>query len=110
MNFSKIAGWLILIAGLLIIGGTLLSSYNIFTAKTALPEFFEVPEEAGNQTADAEDIQAQMQNVLQKQLKGLIPANSIVGILNLSVWSILAFILMFGGSQIAGLGIKLIKN
>lgn len=111
MNFSKIAGWLILIVGLSIIGGTLLSSYNIFTAKTEVPEFFKAPaEEAVSQTSGTQDIQAQLQTVIQEQLKGAIPTNSIIGIFNLTVWSMLAFILIFGGTQMGGLGIKLIKN
>jgi hypothetical protein len=44
MNYSKITGWLLLIAGITIIGWTLILSYNIFTTKAALPEFFEIPE------------------------------------------------------------------
>jgi len=110
MNFSKIAGWLIIITGLLIIGGTLLSSYNIFTAKTEVPEFFKAPaEEQASQTSGTQDIQAQLQDVIQEQLKGVIPTDSIIGLFNLAVWSMLAFLLIFGGTQIAGLGIKLIK-
>lgn len=88
-----------------------MSSYNIFTAKTEVPEFFKVPaEETVSQTSGTQDIQAQMQNVIQEQLKGVIPTNSIIGLFNLAVWSMLTFILIFGGTQIAGLGIKLIKN
>ena len=45
MDFPKIAGWLILAAGLVIIGWTLMSSYNIFTGETPVPELFEIPTE-----------------------------------------------------------------
>jgi len=48
--------------------------------------------------------------MIGEQLQGLLPANSINQFFNLIVWSMLAFILIFGGSQISGLGIKLIKK
>ena len=42
MNAEKIFGWGLLIAGLIIIGWTLYSSYNIFAGKTIAPEIFKV--------------------------------------------------------------------
>jgi len=111
MDFSKIAGWALLIVGIVIIGWTLISSYNIFTAKAELPEFFETPEEEVTvQKQGTQDIQAQMEQMIAEQLKGVLPVDSIIKLLNLTVWSILAFILIFGGSQISSLGIKLIKK
>ena len=111
MNFSKIAGWLLLIVGLIIIGWTLFSSYNIFTGKTAAPEIFEMPEEEVlSQEREAQDLKAQFEKMIGEQIKGLIPLDILPEILNLVVWSMLAFILIFGGSQISSLGIKLIKK
>lgn len=110
MNLAKIFGWILLIAGIILIGWTLLSSYNIFTGKTALPEFFELPEEALIQKGESQDTQVQIEKIIGEQLKGILPVDSITKLLNLIVWSILAFILIFGGSQISGLGIKLIKK
>ena len=107
---KKIIGWILLVAGLLLIGWTLMNSYNIFTGEANLPEFFELPEEKLVQTGNNQDIQAQLQQMMGEQLKGMIPVDSITKILNLTVWSILAFILIFGGTQIAGIGIKLIKS
>ena len=106
----KIIGWILLAVGLLLIGWTLMNSYNIFTGQAELPEFFEQPEETLVQTGDSQDMQAQLQQMMGEQLKGMIPVDSIAKILNLTVWSILAFILIFGGTQIAGIGIKLMKN
>jgi len=51
-----------------------------------------------------------MEKMLSEQLKGVIPTDTLPKILNLIVWSMLAGLLIFGGSQIAGLGIKLIKG
>ena len=93
------------------ISWTLMSSYNIFTAKAELPEFFPSPkEEIAIKKEAGQDIQAQMQQMIGEQLKEFLPADTIAKLFNLAVWSMLAFILIFGGSQISGLGIKLIKN
>lgn len=113
---AKIFGWILLLIGLAIIGWTLYSSYNIFTGKAALPEIFEIPKEevkapaAKGQITGIQDIQVQMEKMLSEQLKGFLPADTVPKMLNLIVWSMLAGLLIFGGSQIAGLGIKLIKK
>lgn len=110
MNISKtIVGWVLLIGGIALVVWTLVSSYNIFTAKTEAPEIFTVPTGSlgagSSQTADA-----QLQKVLQEQLKGLIPVDALPKILNLAVWSMLAFVLIFGGSKISEIGIKLLNK
>jgi len=113
----KIFGWGLLVAGLIIIGWTLYSSYNIFTGKAAMPEIFEIEEkvkevstQAGKTPTSPTEIQEEMEKMIGEQLKGLLPTDVLPKILNLVVWSMLAFILIFGGSQISGLGIKLIKK
>jgi len=108
MDFSKIVGWLVFLAGIVIIGWTLLSSYNIFTAKTPVPEFFSLPQESLTQEQTGQSMEEQFQQMIGEQIKGLIPVDTLPQVLNLTIWSMLAFILVFGGSQIAGLGIKLI--
>jgi len=111
MNFQKFIGWILLIAGIIVIGWTLLFSYNIFTAKETVPEFFKTQkEEIVSPKAGTQDIQAQLQKMIGEQMKEILPVDSITKLLNLVVWSMLAFILIFGGSQISSLGIKLIKK
>jgi len=107
---SHIFGWILLILGVAVIGWTLMSSYNIFTGQSALPEFFESPGETLSPKETGNEVQDQLQQMIGEQLQGLLPANSIPQFFNLIVWSMLAFILIFGGSQISGLGIKLIKG
>ncbi|MFH1582416.1 MAG: hypothetical protein ABIA08_01510 [bacterium] len=109
MNYSKIVGWLVFTGGLLIIAWTLLNSYSIFTMQAEAPEFFTAEEQTAQQ-ASGQSTEAQLQDLIQNQLKGMIPTDTLPVVLNLAIWSILAFILIFGGSQIASLGIKLIKN
>jgi len=48
--------------------------------------------------------------MIGEQLKGMLPVDTLPKILNLAVWSTLAWILIFGGAQISSLGIKLLKS
>ncbi len=99
---KKIIGWVLLLLGLIIIFYSLYSSYNIFTTKTQAPEIFSVAEKEGITTGTIEEM-------VQQQLKGVLPTESVIGLLNLIAWSIFAGILIFGGGQVAGLGIRLVK-
>jgi hypothetical protein len=114
---TKIFGWLLLLAGLAIIGWTLYSSYNIFTGKAAIPEVFQMPVEKveapatkGKIPTTQAEIQKELEKMISEQLKGILPVDTLPKLLNLIVWSILAGILIFGGAQISGLGIKLLKK
>ncbi|MFH1036688.1 MAG: hypothetical protein V1756_01290 [Patescibacteria group bacterium] len=106
---NKIVGWVLLTIGIGIIIWTLVSSYDIFTDKRAIPEIFPISEvNFGN--SQATGAEAQLENMVGNQLKNLIPADAITKTLNLASWSILAFILIFGGMQIAGIGTKLLNK
>jgi len=113
-NATKIFGWILLIAGVAIIGWTLMSSYNILIAQADLPELFKMGEEAKTplaQKGSAEALlQEQMGKMISEQIKGIVPVDTVPKMLNLGVWAMLAGLLIFGGAQIAGLGIKLIKK
>lgn len=117
MASAKIIGWLTFFTGILVIIFTLYSTYNIFTGKSATPEIIKF-EKISQPPADqkvkiptsANDIQNEISKALGDQVKSLIPSETIPAILNVTIFSILAGILIFGGSQIAGLGIKLLKD
>lgn len=108
---EKIIGWILLIVGLLIIGYSLYSSYNVFTGKILPPQIFKQEQNAttlqigGNQIAEV-----QIQEMINQELKGMIPANGLTETLNLAAWSLLAFILIFGGGEISTLGIRLLNK
>lgn len=112
---AKIFGWVLLVGGALIILGSLFQSFNIFTGKAEAPEIFKVPVQAvlpqtkGKTPTSIEDIQKELGNMLTEQLKGMLPSDTVPKILNLTIWSMLSGLLIFGGSQISTLGIKLIK-
>ncbi len=107
---KKILGLILLFGGLIVILYGLYSSYNIFTAKTAAPEVFKIETQGVTVAPGAQGAEAQMQKIIQEQLKGILPAESIFGLLNLIAWSIFAGILIVGGGQISSLGIKLIRT
>jgi len=117
MNSKTIIGWITFLTGISIIVFALYSSYNIFTGKASVPEFFQFEEKTitpttqkGKIPTSPEEIQQQLGTMIGEQLKGLLPEDFLPKILNLVVWSMLAGILIFGGSQISGLGIKLLKT
>ena len=107
MSFKKILGLVLLFFGLILICWILYASYNIFTGKTEAPELFSEPKEETvlqpEQMAEEQTMEAQLREALP------IDPNALPKTLNLTAWGILAFILIFGGSQIAGLGVKLLK-
>lgn len=112
LKIKQFFGWILLLAGIVIIVWVLYSSYNIFTAKKSSPEIFKVPTEEAvlPQKGKTQELQAQMEEMIGKQLKGMIPIDVIPKLLNLISWSIFAGISIFGGAQISGLGIKLLRK
>jgi len=118
MKPKKILGWILLVAGLFIIFWILYSTYNIFTGKTQAPEIFKAEEkkqilsEEEDKTSFSfqEETQEEMKKMVEEQIKEMVPSEFMSKILNLISWSILAGILIFGGSKISGIGIRLIKE
>lgn len=110
MNYSKLAGWILLTLGLVIILYSLGSSYNIFTGRKDIYPIFSISENNSSSEVGSPSTTEQMQAVVKKQLTEIIPGNALPKLLNLTSWSILAGILIFGGGKISGLGIKLISK
>jgi len=97
----------LLIVGLLLIILPLWQTYSIFTGKSLPPQVFmnAVPLTVDNNVAIT-DVQGQMQNALIK----VLPINLINNTLNLASWLILMWILIYGGSKISGIGVKLLNG
>ena len=108
MKLTKLLGLLLLILGLAIIFYTIFYSYQIFTNKIPVPEIFKLTSAKTNQDPNALNLEAQFEKIIGSQFQQMLPASSIQEILNLFSWSIFAGILIFAGSQVAGLGIKLL--
>ncbi len=116
MKASKIVGWVLLFVGLAVISYSVLSSYNIFIGKASAPMIFKAAEKVEIPTVKEKvtDPMAQLEQTMgekfQEELKAMIPTDFLTKILNLISWSTFALILIFAGTQISGLGIKLIKE
>ncbi len=108
---NKILGYPLILLGLAIILTTIYGSYEIFTGKIPVPAIFSTPQQGNSAVSDkTQDLQKQIEETIKKQIGDLIPADSLPKLLNLISWSILAGILIFGGGQVAGIGIRLISN
>ena len=110
MNSKKIFGWLLLIVGLMIIFCSLYFSFNIFIDKAQAPEIFKLEENNQKKILEGIDMQEQMEEMVENQIKKMIPSEFISKLLNLISWSIFAGILIFAGSRVAGIGVKLIRR
>lgn len=104
--FNRIIGYVLLLAGLLLIILPLFQTYFIFTGKAQAPQIFQVPAQKSVQSSSGFDIQAQVQQAVTNAL----PIALLDNLLNLISWTILLFIFIFGGKQLAFIGIKLIKE
>ncbi len=104
---KRILGVVLIVIGLAVIFYGLYTSFNIFSGKAAAPEIFKMP--PAQKSTDSQDVQSQLQNIIGEQLKGMLPVGSVTTFFNLISWSIFAGILVFGGAQISGLGIKLLN-
>lgn len=106
MNIQKILGFALIAGGVGIILYSLYASFTFFTGSATPPEIFS-PAASGSQAGGGGNPVSQL---LEEQLRGLLPVGLIPTMLNLTVWSIFSGLLMLGGGQIAGLGIKLLKT
>lgn len=110
MHINNVVGYVLLAIGVIIITFSLFVSYSIFTEKSSPPLLFRTPLELNQeQNSDTSDFQQQLGQELSNQINKAIPLDAFPKLLNLLSWSFLASLLILGGGQIAGLGIKLIK-
>lgn len=103
---EKIFGYILLTIGLLLIIVPLVQTYAIFTGHGLPPQVFHIATPSGNPNTGSFDVQQQMQNAMIK----ILPLELINNTLNLASWVLLMMILIFGGRQLAEIGVKLVKN
>lgn len=110
---QKILGFILLATGIGIMSYSLFASYLIFTGDNSAPEIFTVAkEEITNPDLPAsslQDLQNQLPDLLGQQLEGFLPTGAVPQMLNFGVWAMFASLLLFGGSLVAGIGVKLVK-
>ena len=116
MKARQILAWVMLSIAIILIFYALYSSYFIFMGKRLPPEIFKAQEKQVTDQATGKtmgfqaQIQQQIQGIMASQIQGMIPADSLPKLLNLSSWSIFIFILLSAATRIFGLGIKLFKT
>lgn len=107
MEPNKIAGYVLLAIGLLMIILPIWQTYSIFTGKSSPAQVFTRPPSlTTDKNVGAFDIQGQMQNALIK----ILPIDFINSTLNLATWLALMWILIYGGGKIADIGVKLLNG
>lgn len=112
MKMKKIFGWLLLIIGLAIILYSLYFAFNVFTGEVKAPEFFEMEEEdiVDKIPSSTIDLDKKMEELVASQIQEMIPPKFINQLFNLISLSILITLLIFGGSKISLIGIKLLQR
>lgn len=110
MNTERILGIILLVAGLGVIGYTLFLSFDFFTGQAEPPEVFVIERPVVQEQTSPKSIEEAIPQLLESQLQNILPLDSLPRMLNLAVWSVFAGILIFAGTQIASLGIKLMKQ
>lgn len=106
-QLKPIIGFVLLCGGVLVVCYALYSSLMIFKGKNEPPQLFSRPLEMRTEiTTDQQEAKA----LLQDQLKAYMPPDTFARMLNLVSWSILAGVLIIGGGQISGIGVKLLKS
>ncbi len=111
-SLKQIIGWILLLAGLLVIAWTLWSSYGIFNNKQLPPQIFALEKSQIAQKVSPKNLnqEQKLQQLMQDQLGKLLPLDAFSATLfNLIAWSIFAGILIFGGGKIAQIGTQLLK-
>ncbi len=117
-----IAGWVLVAAGLAVIGAAINASYRYFTAKAEFPAVFKVsaknpasdlPAQAEIENLSLEDAQNYLQNQIQysvnRALVDMLPDDAIAKMLNILSWSIFSAFLIFAGGKISWLGVQLLS-
>lgn len=114
---EKFFGWILLATGLVIIGWSLFSAFNVFSGNGQAPQIFaeqKIAENAQNAKAgakaEANDMQSVVEGMIGEQLQNMVPSDTLPRLLNLTVYSMLVFLLFSGGGKISEIGIKLMKS
>lgn len=109
MITERIIGILLLITGLGLITYTLFLSFTFFTGSAIPPEIFMVPIPTSLPVSETFSLE-NIPGLLESQLQNILPSDVIPKMLNFAVWSVFAGILIFAGTQISSLGIKLMRK
>ncbi len=117
---QKIIGWVLVVAGVIMIFWSISSAFSIFTGKKEVPQVFEVKKESndcppcaasqGSQEQIQEQVEKMLQGQVKEQIQEFLPPDFIGKALNMGVYGALTTLLIFAGGKISGIGIKLLRD
>jgi len=114
-KFRLVLGWILVFWGLIFIFSPLYFSYEIFTGKKEPPLVFKFEDYSKNKKdinlQNTQNFQIQqLQNLIKEEIKNLIPQQNISKAFNLTSLIIFSWLLVYAGSQVASIGIKLLNK
>jgi len=115
MNKEKVVGWILLGAGIVLIVWVLFASYMVFSGQSTPPGLFRLeeraplPERVGFPLTQ-EELKKEMERMVAEQILAMFPEGALTKVFNLTAWSIMAGIMIFGGAKISEIGVRLIKR
>ena len=110
MEASNIVGWIVFLIGVSLIGFAIHASYKVFTGEREVAQIFVYQEKTGAEYSQKGGIEGEIGKMVFEQIKDIFPMEDLYKFSNFGIWLMGAWILIFGGSQISNLGIKLIKQ
>ena len=103
---TTILGYVLLVLGLLLIAFSLYQAYTVFISKSLSNEMFKYEKKQIAESTNPYNVESQVGTAIEK----IWPMELIYNVLNLAGFAILLAIFMFGGKQVASIGIQLIKS
>jgi hypothetical protein len=94
--------------GLIVIAVTIFDTMSYFKAEQEFPQVFVIEEQAT--AASSGILDNLMSGMVSDQMNSLLGEGTIPKMLNMTAWSLFAFIMIFAGGKIADIGFKLVKN
>lgn len=104
---KKTLGYFLVLIGLILIIYAIFSSYMVFTGKSDFVVFFEAQESI---SSDGSFLGQEINTIIESHLNDIIPSDWIATTMNLTIGSILYFILIFAGFNISKIGVMLLKD
>jgi hypothetical protein len=110
MIIKTLLGWVLIIAGLLLVFWSVQGTYNNFTGKTEFPRIFSTTEGKEIKQSIDDNLEGKIGNIVKDQLNNIISQESTEKMFNMTAWIMFATFLVFSGSKVVAMGTGLIQN
>ncbi|MDK2948889.1 MAG: hypothetical protein PWQ56_54 [Patescibacteria group bacterium] len=112
---KKALGWILIIAGLLIMFYAICSTYLNFSGQNEFPLIFDLPEEANVNPVINEEDNGNSEDIINQSIQNLIPKGTDIGGiaeqgLNMLAWILFAFFMVYAGGKLIVVGNNLLKT